>query len=303
MHGGRSTGPRTAQGLARLSAARTVHGGYGAQTRAFERYAITSLRRGRVGNAAVKYADRLPADLVARLWQGAPELMPPIPPTGGMTVAEDRAARLAEKAALAPWRDALAAARPRRVRAPARPHAPVAAGAGVSGVAGALAALGMGGPALEALLARAGLANGLAKPHAPMAGQLPGQPLGQPLGQDPGMPVPGAPRTAAEALVEEPHAPVGGGTALAGGDPAGTAGGSDKWEEPHAPVAGDAVPDADEPLDGMAFAARLLTAWVEAHAPEGEPGGEAALAQVLPNRAARRKWEKLQRKARRAAGR
>ncbi len=35
MHGGLSTGPRTPEGLARLARARTVHGGYGAEMRAF----------------------------------------------------------------------------------------------------------------------------------------------------------------------------------------------------------------------------------------------------------------------------
>ena len=38
MHGGRSTGPRTAEGLERLRAARTIHGGYGAEARAFFRW-------------------------------------------------------------------------------------------------------------------------------------------------------------------------------------------------------------------------------------------------------------------------
>ena len=35
MHGGRSTGPRTPEGLARLAAARTKHGAYNAGSRAF----------------------------------------------------------------------------------------------------------------------------------------------------------------------------------------------------------------------------------------------------------------------------
>ena len=35
MHGGLSTGPRTREGLARLSQVRTVHGGYGAEMRHF----------------------------------------------------------------------------------------------------------------------------------------------------------------------------------------------------------------------------------------------------------------------------
>lgn len=37
MHGGKSTGPRTAEGLARLRAARTRHGAYSAEVRAFDR--------------------------------------------------------------------------------------------------------------------------------------------------------------------------------------------------------------------------------------------------------------------------
>jgi hypothetical protein len=90
-HGGRSTGPRTAEGMARLRAARTVHGAYSAETRARNRHDLTALRRGRVGNEAVRYVDRLPADLVGRLMQMAPELMPPPWPSGGLTPAEDRA--------------------------------------------------------------------------------------------------------------------------------------------------------------------------------------------------------------------
>ncbi len=35
MHGGRSTGPRTVEGLARLTAAHTIHGCHGAEGRAF----------------------------------------------------------------------------------------------------------------------------------------------------------------------------------------------------------------------------------------------------------------------------
>src|SRR5208282_5048931 len=76
MHGGRSTGPRTAEGMARLRAARTVHGAYSAATRARNRYGLTALRRGQVGNAAVRCGDRLPPDLAARLMRMPPELMP-----------------------------------------------------------------------------------------------------------------------------------------------------------------------------------------------------------------------------------
>ena len=35
MHGGTSTGPRTAEGLERIRAARTIHGGYGAEMAEF----------------------------------------------------------------------------------------------------------------------------------------------------------------------------------------------------------------------------------------------------------------------------
>ena len=37
LHGGRSTGPRTAEGLARMRRAKTKHGLYAAETRAFMR--------------------------------------------------------------------------------------------------------------------------------------------------------------------------------------------------------------------------------------------------------------------------
>jgi hypothetical protein len=110
MHGGRSTGPRTEEGMARLRAARTIHGGYGAEMRARIRYSLTALRRGHVGNAATCCVDRLPPDFAARLWQVPPELMPPLPPTGGLTPAEDSAVLRAEAEALAPWRQAIAQA-------------------------------------------------------------------------------------------------------------------------------------------------------------------------------------------------
>jgi hypothetical protein len=37
MHGGTSTGPKTAEGLRRIVQARTVHGAYGAEARAFRK--------------------------------------------------------------------------------------------------------------------------------------------------------------------------------------------------------------------------------------------------------------------------
>jgi len=45
MHGGLSTGPRTAAGRARCAAARTIHGGYDAATRALQAEARAAMRR------------------------------------------------------------------------------------------------------------------------------------------------------------------------------------------------------------------------------------------------------------------
>ncbi len=115
-HGGRSTGPRSPEGLASLRAAHTVHGGYSAEVRALNRHDLTALRRGRVGNAAVRHIDRLPPDLAARLMQMPSELLP----------AQDRAVLRAETDALAPWRAAIAQAGFSRSAAKARP--PVVAG-------------------------------------------------------------------------------------------------------------------------------------------------------------------------------
>ncbi len=169
MHGGRSTGPRTPEGMARLRAARTVHGAYGAETRARNRHSLTELRRGQVGDAAVRCLDRLPSDLAARLMQMPPELLPQPWPTGGLTPAQDRAVLRAEADALAPWRAAIArAGRPGwagrarqavvvdRPGAPAEAHAPVHAPMPRHGVAAA--ARDTAGSAHP---------NGAAKPHAP----------------------------------------------------------------------------------------------------------------------------------------
>jgi hypothetical protein len=45
MHGGTSTGPRTAEGLQRIAKARTVHGAYGAEMRELRRL-MRGLRAG-----------------------------------------------------------------------------------------------------------------------------------------------------------------------------------------------------------------------------------------------------------------
>ncbi len=114
MHGGRSTGPRTEEGRARLAAARTTHGGYDAAHRAFNRHHVSFLRRSPVRMFAVIHRDRLPPELAARMAPLAPELSFPPRPTRGISRAEDRALLQAETAALAPWKQAMALSREAR---------------------------------------------------------------------------------------------------------------------------------------------------------------------------------------------
>jgi hypothetical protein len=114
MHGGRSTGPRTADGMARLRAARTTHGDYGADARAFNRHHFTLLRRGSVRMFATMHPERLPPELAARMNPMAPELRMPPRPTRGITRAEDRVLLQAETEALAPWKQAMALVRQAR---------------------------------------------------------------------------------------------------------------------------------------------------------------------------------------------
>ncbi len=75
------------------------------------RYLITLLRRNRVTVAARRYQDFLPPIFVARLYDDAPELMAPPHPTGDITAAMNQMRRRAYAAALAPWRQAIADAR------------------------------------------------------------------------------------------------------------------------------------------------------------------------------------------------
>jgi hypothetical protein len=111
MHGGRSPGPRTPEGRIRVRDARTIHGDYGASTRAKNRFRITLLRLTRVDIALELYKAHLPPVFAARARGYPPELMPPPRPNGGITAAEDRAMRHAAAASLAPWRAAIAEAR------------------------------------------------------------------------------------------------------------------------------------------------------------------------------------------------
>ena len=140
LHGGASTGPRTAAGLARLAAARTSHGRESEAMRAEFRHRRVTLGRMRVLRAAVGLKAWLPEEQRERLALGCfgvPELrMPAHPglareaaagPEDGRRdaqgrfvkrakgtrrgVAGERAAARAERAALAPWRAAIAVAR------------------------------------------------------------------------------------------------------------------------------------------------------------------------------------------------
>jgi hypothetical protein len=127
MHGGRSTGPRTQEGLARLRAAHTSTAA-DAEFRARHCHIMSIARRSQVLCAVGQYLDRLPEVLVARFGQMPPELQMPPYPTGGITVAGDRALQRADAAALAPWRQAIA-----RVRQARRSGQAATAAAGQSG--------------------------------------------------------------------------------------------------------------------------------------------------------------------------
>ena len=91
MHGGKSTGPCTAEGLARLAAARTTHGKSCAAERAQQRYVATLTARMRLLGGAVRLRDFLTTELAARLASGPAELARPAEPTEwGETEVSDR---------------------------------------------------------------------------------------------------------------------------------------------------------------------------------------------------------------------
>jgi hypothetical protein len=225
MHGGRSTGPRTEAGRARIAAAHTIHGQYGAKQRARDRSILSQTRRCRVYCAALQCLDRLPRELAARLGQSPPELqMPPYPATG-ITAAEDRAMQRAEAEALAPWKQAVAlatragrAARlpdgaspthaPRRPgHPPAKPHAPIH---------------GRREPGSPAGWMSTGRANPAQEPHAPERAPIaPAAPAAL-------SPVAAAPPAKPHAPIQARHAPG----SLAGRTSSDDANPS---QEPHAP--------------------------------------------------------------------
>ena len=78
IHGGTSTGPRTARGLARSAAARTTGGTYSAANWVRDRYFRVLALRVRLFCAAKRLQAYLPPALAARLATTPPEFMPPV---------------------------------------------------------------------------------------------------------------------------------------------------------------------------------------------------------------------------------
>jgi hypothetical protein len=184
MHGGKSTGPRTPEGLARLAAAHTTHGHSNAAAKARDRWAWTTLGRGRLMAAAHDAHAYLPRDLAARLDYPS-ELKAPVhhlhapyvvvkdnsPCNGGRDAkgrfvaaarppargrAADREYARAEAAALAPWKAGIARAHKikRVLRAMRRAEQPL-----VKPGRGAMRVGAAAGPECE-------IALSLKKPHA-----------------------------------------------------------------------------------------------------------------------------------------
>ena len=247
--------------MARLRAARTVHGGYSAESRAFDRYRLTALRRGRVGNDADRYYDRLPPELAARLAQMPAELLPPPFPRRGLTPAQDRAVLRAEADALAPWKQAIAEARQAGrgalPGAQGRAHAPLVGGAGPL------------------------------SPLDPLRGSSPREGEGSRVGDAP------RDRSAAPLAVDaKPHAPVAARRNPAMSEGVADAARADGVAEAHAPerAAGSAgtAPAPSRPA--------TPAAQEKAHAPEHRPAEDAALPAAPANRAERRRWKHLQRR-------
>jgi hypothetical protein len=81
LHGGKSTGPRTAEGLARLAAAHTTHGNSTFEARNAYRHERIVARRGRVLAAALDVHAYLPTDIRTRFDRGADDLAAPPYPT------------------------------------------------------------------------------------------------------------------------------------------------------------------------------------------------------------------------------
>jgi len=117
MHGGRSTGPRTLEGLQRLRHARLAQGARSAEFRAQDFLIDGMCRYGRLRCAVMDCRAWLPPEFAQRVSPSLPfppELETPVFTPGPMTVAEERARRREQESTLAPWRRAIAQARQAR---------------------------------------------------------------------------------------------------------------------------------------------------------------------------------------------
>ena len=248
MHGGRSTGPRTEEGRARLAAAHTTHGGYDAAHRAFNRHHVSFLRRSPVRMFAVIHRDRLPPELAARMNPLAPELVFPPRPTRGITRAEDCALLQAETEALAPWKQAIALAREARRADRAARAAPAATGAPAQArpLAPGRADVVVASASAPAPSAPAAVPSGSAaaqpKPHAPIP-------------PDPAQPGPHLARAGGcAAALAKPHATE---PASHGARHVPTPAGAPAQPKAHAPIAAGAAQPELEPATAGACVAML----------------------------------------------
>ena len=243
IHGGNSTGPRTAKGLASLAAAHTKGGAYTAANRARQRYVRKAALRLRLFTTALDLRAYMPPDVAARLATVPAELSAPVHysqtpdpqfPTetlwsGGRDArgrfmarprpaprgraAELRDARV-DRAALVPWRAAIAAAklvkravlaarRAARTAEPDKDPMERRPGGCLGGrAAGIAAATGVVGAA----------AAGVRLPgqgHGPKRGDQPGQ--GNTPGRDCGLGLEDAPAPGGGRTPEVGRAEVGGG--------------------------------------------------------------------------------------------
>jgi hypothetical protein len=89
MHGGKSTGPRTEDGMLRLRAARTTHAFWGQESRAFRRYCTTLLAQARLlerlfgSPAARRRQDPMQSGKGAQRLGRRPHPLPGPPPLAG----------------------------------------------------------------------------------------------------------------------------------------------------------------------------------------------------------------------------
>ena len=298
MHGGRSTGPRTPEGRARIAAAHTTHGHAGAEDRAFNRHHVTFLRRTPVRMFAVLNRRSLPPELAARMDPMAPELEVPPRPTRGISRAEDRAMRQAEIAALAPWRQAMADIRQARrdaraaraassaakAAARARPHAPdQAASAVFSRSAAPAPAVSPARPKARAPIPPA---SAQARPH-PAPGSARALPSAAPHAPERTAPgARGTPAPANRAALPTPHAPIPPVPAHPTPHPAPASARAAPSATPHAPERAAHRPSA-------APAPANPAALPKAHAPERPCSADRVSRPISVHRAARR-WLRQQ---------